>query len=195
MAETPSNMLALGTVAPDFRLRDAVSDCDVSIRDFDGASALLVMFLCNHCPFVIHVREQLGRLTRDYRGRIAIVAINANDVRTHPQDGPEHMRELAQAEGWEFPFLFDSTQQVARAYQAACTPDFFLFDADRRLTYRGRLDDSRPGSRNPVTGKDLRAAIDATLDGRGPLPEQRPSIGCSIKWRTADEPAPSTSAR
>ncbi len=195
MAETPSSMLGLGTCAPHFRLRDAVTGREVSIGDFDGAAALLVMFICNHCPFVIHVREQLGRLARDYEGRISIVAINSNSLDSHPQDGPEHMRELALAEGWKFPFLFDSTQRVARAYRAACTPDFFLFDGDRRLTYRGQLDDSRPTSRTPVTGRDLRAAIDATLEGKAPSPEQRPSIGCNIKWSHGNEPDASASAR
>jgi len=194
MAETPSSMLDLGTRAPEFRLRDAVTAREVSSADFDGAAALLVMFICNHCPFVVHVREQIGRLARDYEGRVAVVAINSNDLRTHPQDGPVPMRELAVAEGWKFPYLFDSTQQVARAYRAACTPDFFLFGRDRRLTYRGRLDASRPGNKVPVTGKDLRAAIDATLEGRDPSPDQRPSIGCGIKWSAGNEPGSLTPA-
>jgi len=195
MAETPSTMLDLGTRAPDFRLRDAVTGRDVSLSDFDALPALLVMFICNHCPFVIHVRDQLGRLARDYEDRLAVVAINANSIQTHPQDGPEPMRELALEQGWKFPFLFDSTQQVARAYRAACTPDFFLFDANRRLTYRGQLDDSRPGNRLPVTGRDLRAAIDATLAGRAPSHQQKPSIGCSIKWSPGNEPQDSASVR
>ncbi|MBI5506949.1 MAG: thioredoxin family protein [Deltaproteobacteria bacterium] len=188
MAETLSTMLDLGTIAPDFRLRDAVTGREVSLGNFDGTAGLLVMFICNHCPYVIHVRDQLGFLARDYEGRIAIVAINANSLETHPHDGPENMRKLALDEGWNFPFLFDSTQQVAKAYRAACTPDFFLFDRDRRLAYRGRLDGSRPGSRLPVTGRELRAAIDATLAGTDPSPDQNPSIGCSIKWKPGGEP-------
>ncbi len=195
MAETPSSMLDLGTAAPDFRLRDAVTGREMSLSDFDGTDALLVMFICNHCPYVVHVRDELGRLARDYQGRIAIVAINANSLETHPHDGPDNMRKLALGEGWTFPFLFDSTQLVAKAYRAACTPDFFLFDRDRRLTYRGRLDGSRPGNRIPVTGNELRAAIDATLAGNDPSPDQRPSIGCSIKWDTGNEPDYLASAR
>ncbi len=189
MARTPSNMLPLGTKAPEFALRNAVDGSAVTLKDFEGSEALLVMFICNHCPFVIHVRDELARLASDYLPRgLAIVAINSNSSVTHPQDGPEHMKELALSQGWEFPFLFDETQSVAQTYKAACTPDFFLLDADRRLVYRGQLDDSRPGNDVPVTGKDLRAAIDAVLAGRPVSEEQKPSIGCNIKWTPGNEP-------
>lgn len=189
MAGTPSNMLPLGTQAPEFALRNAVDGSAVTLKDFEGSEALLVMFICNHCPFVIHVRDELARLASDYLPRgLAIVAINSNSSVTHPQDGPEHMKELALSQGWEFPFLFDETQSVAQTYKAACTPDFFLLDADRRLVYRGQLDDSRPGNDVPVTGKDLRAAIDAVLAGRPVSEEQKPSIGCNIKWTPGNEP-------
>jgi peroxiredoxin len=183
MAATCSAMLPLGTPAPDFVLPDAVSGRTLALGDFAGPPGLLVMFICNHCPYVVHVRDELARLHAEYAGRgLEVVAVNANSTRTHPQDGPEHMKALAEELGWEFPFLFDETQDVARAFSAACTPDFFLFDADRRLAYRGQLDDSRPGNGLPVTGRDLRAAIEAVLAGR-PVPrEQRPSIGCNIKW-------------
>ncbi len=189
MALTPSNMLPLGIKAPEFALRNAVDGSAVALKDFEASEALLVMFICNHCPYVIHVRDELARLASDCLPRgLAIVAINSNSSVTHPQDGPEHMKELALSQGWEFPFLFDETQSVAQSYKAACTPDFFLFDADRRLVYRGQLDDSRPGSEVPVTGKDLRAAIDAVLTGRPVSEEQKPSIGCNIKWTPGNEP-------
>ena len=189
MAETPSTMLPLGTALPDFSLVDAASGSRVSADDLADRNALLVMFICNHCPFVKHVVGELGRLAEDYLpGGVGIVAINSNNVDAYPQDGPEHMRRLVEREGWEFPFLLDETQEVAKEFGAACTPDFFLFDADRRLAYRGQLDDSRPGSEGPVTGRDLRAALDAVLAGE-PLPEdQKPSIGCNIKWRPGNEP-------
>jgi len=188
MAETPSTMLELGTPAPDFSLPDTDGGT-VALSDFADRDALLVMFLCNHCPFVKHVREALAGLGRDYEARgVGIVAISSNDVANYPQDGPEEMRaEKAQA-GYSFPYLYDESQEVAKAYRAACTPDFFLFDRERRLVYRGQLDDSRPGSGIPVTGKDLRAALDALLEGR-PVPQaQRPSIGCNIKWKAGNEP-------
>ena len=189
MARTPSNMLPLGTKAPEFALRNAVDGSAVTLKDFEGSEALLVMFICNHCPYVIHVRDELAQLASDYLPRgLAIVAINSNSSVTHPQDGPEHMKELALSQGWEFPFLFDETQSVAQTYKAACTPDFFLLDADRRLVYRGQLDDSRPGNDVPVTGKDLRAAIDAVLAGGPVSQEQKPSIGCNIKWTPGNEP-------
>ena len=147
------------------------------------------MFICNHCPFVIHVRDELTRLASEYQKRgVAIVAINSNSIETHPQDAPEHMKALATELGWKFPFLFDSTQEVAKAYRAACTPDFYLFDAEQRLVYRGQLDDSRPGNNVPVTGRDLRAALDAVLAGRAPSIDQKPSIGCNIKWAPGNEP-------
>jgi thiol-disulfide isomerase/thioredoxin len=187
MAETPSTMLPLGTEAPSFSLTNVLDDRAVSDRDFDG-KPLLVMFVCNHCPFVIHVRQELLRIGRDYEGRMGIVAINANSEMSHPQDGPSHMRELAIREAWPFPFLFDRTQAVAIAYRAACTPDFFLFDTRHTLVYRGQLDDSRPRNGKPVTGKDLRAAIDLVLAGKPVPTTQTPSIGCNIKWAPGNRP-------
>jgi thiol-disulfide isomerase/thioredoxin len=189
VAETPSTMLSLGTRVPEFQLKDAVSGDQVTGGDFAGRPALLVMFICNHCPFVKHVLEELGRLGADYLPEgVGIVAINSNDVRLYPQDGPERMRELARREGWGFPFLLDEEQEVAKAFRAACTPDFFLFDGDGRLAYRGQLDDSRPGNGRPVTGRDLRAALDAVLDGRAVSKPQVPSVGCNIKWTPGNEP-------
>jgi len=147
------------------------------------------MFICNHCPFVKHVRAELARLGRDYQKKgVAIVAINSNDVESHPQDGPDNMAALVREKGWTFPFLFDATQTVAKAYHAACTPDFFVFDREKKLVYRGQLDDSRPSNGKPVTGADLRAAIDAVLAARPAPLEQRPSIGCNIKWKAGNEP-------
>ena len=184
MAVTPSTMLPLGSDAPRFELENSVDGRRISLDDFADKEALLVMFICNHCPYVKHVREELGRLADDYLPRgVGIVAINSNSVDTHPQDGPEHMKELALAEGWGFPYLFDENQDVAKAYRAACTPDFFLFDSDRQLVYRGQLDDSRPGAGVPVTGRDLRAAIEAVLEGEPVPQEQKPSMGCNIKWK------------
>ncbi|HSJ23542.1 MAG TPA: thioredoxin family protein [Longimicrobiales bacterium] len=189
MARTPSTMLELGTPAPDFTLPDTDGGT-VSLDDYADAPALLVMFLCNHCPFVKHVRDELARLGRDYGSRgVAIVAISSNDPAAYPDDSPERMREEKRDAGYTFPYLFDGTQQVASAYRAACTPDFFLFDADRRLVYRGQLDDSRPGNDVPVTGSDLRVALDAVLDGRPVPADQTPSLGCNIKWRAGNEPA------
>ena len=183
MSLTPSTMLSLGTACPDFSLPNAANGETVSLADFRERGALLVMFVCNHCPYVVHVREAFRPLYEDYAELgLGIVAINSNSERTHPEDGPEHMRELAHELGWEFPYLFDATQDVARAFSAACTPDFFIFDGDRRLVYRGQLDGSRPGGDVPVTGDDLRAAVEAVLDGRPVSDEQRPSIGCNIKW-------------
>jgi len=186
MAATESQMLPLGTAAPDFTLPDTEN------RTWtlpDDAPAILVMFICNHCPFVIHVREELARLGRDYGARgVAVFAINANDVTTHPDDSPAKMAVEAARAGYTFPYLFDESQAVAKAYRAACTPDFFLFDDDRRLVYRGQLDDSRPGNNEPVDGRDLRAALDAVLDGRAVDAAQTPSIGCNIKWRVGNAP-------
>ncbi|HPB97126.1 MAG TPA: thioredoxin family protein [Polyangiaceae bacterium] len=182
-------MLPLGTRAPGFSLLNAVDGTRVALSDFREKRALLVMFVCNHCPYVVHVREELTRLGADYLPQgVGIVAINANSSKTHPQDGPSAMKQLAQQLGWQFPFLFDETQQVAKAYRAACTPDFFLFDDRTRLVYRGQLDDSRPGNGIAVTGKDLRAAIDALLAGRAVSDQQKPSIGCNIKWNAGNEP-------
>ena len=186
MALVPSTMLALGTPAPDFSLPDTVSGGTVTLADAGAdAQALLVMFICNHCPYVVHVKDALGPLANDYApAGLKTVAISANSVVTHPQDGPKHMATLAKQLGWSFPYLYDESQAVARAYHAACTPDFFLFEgaAPHRLAYRGQLDDSRPGNGVAVSGSSLRGAIDAVLTG-APVPEpQRPSIGCNIKW-------------
>jgi peroxiredoxin len=183
-------MLALGTPAPAFRLPDTTEDRSVGLEDFATSPVLLVMFLCNHCPFVIHVKEELARLARDYVARgVAVVAINANDVENYPEDAPEKMTIMARQSGWEFPYLFDADQSVARAYRAACTPDFFVFDRERRLAYRGQLDASRPGNDAPVDGRDLRAALEALLAGRTIAEEdQRPSLGCNIKWKPGHEP-------
>lgn len=189
MAETLSTMLPLGTMLPGFSLGDAVSGREISDHDFEEFEALVVMFICNHCPFVKHVVEELGRLGRDYiRRSVGIVAINSNDVRNYPQDGPVHMKALAEREGWEFPYLLDADQQVAKDYRAACTPDFYLFDRERKLVYRGQLDDSRPGSGKPVTGRDLRAALEAVLGGASVSEDQVPSIGCNIKWAPGNAP-------
>jgi len=186
----PSTMLALGTKAPEFELPDVVTGLPVSIRDFDSKRALLVMFICRHCPYVRHVRGELARLGRDFaESDLAIVAISSNDPAEYPEDAPESLAEDARQAGYAFPYLFDETQAIARAYTAACTPDFFLFDADRALVYRGQLDDSRPSNGLPVTGEDLRAAIDAVLSGGPVAQEQRASIGCGIKWRAGNEPA------
>ena len=188
MAATPSTMVALGIKAPDFRLSDS-SGRIASLDDFKGAAALLVMFICNHCPFVKHIRSGLAKLGRDYKGRgLAIVAINSNDVVSYPEDSPEEMAKEARAAGYEFPYLYDEEQEVARAYRAACTPDFFLFDRERRLVYRGQFDSSRPGNNLPVTGADLRAAADAVLAGSSPSADQKASIGCNIKWKPGNEP-------
>jgi peroxiredoxin len=188
MVRTPSTMLPLGTPAPDFKLMN-VDGREVELADFAGKPALLVMFMCNHCPFVIHVAEELARLSSEYMARgVAVVGINSNDTATHPADSPERMVAEAEERGYQFPYLFDETQEVAHEYRAACTPDFFLFDKDRKLVYRGQLDDSRPGNGVPVTGKDLRAALDATLAGATPVSEQRASLGCNIKWKVGNEP-------
>ena len=189
MAATPSTMLELGTQAPLFSLPDVRSGETVCIDDFWDARALLVMFICNHCPFVKHVQGELVRIGREYGGKgVAIVAISSNDAERYPQDGPDAMKQEAETAGYPFPYLFDEEQEVAKAYRAACTPDFFLFDADRRLIYRGQLDDSRPGNQIPVTGSDLRAALDATLAEKPVPADQKPSIGCNIKWKPGNEP-------
>jgi peroxiredoxin len=188
MVRTPSTMLPLGTRAPNFRLTN-VDGREVGLDDFADAPALLVIFMCNHCPFVIHVADQLAILTREYMGRgIAVVGINSNDVAKHPADSPERMVAEAENRGYAFPYLYDETQEVAQAYRAACTPDFFLFDQNKKLFYRGQMDGSRPDSGIPVTGKDLRRALDAVLVGEDPPEEQRPSMGCNIKWKPGNEP-------
>ncbi|MHC4473814.1 MAG: thioredoxin family protein [Planctomycetota bacterium] len=187
MVMTPSQMIPLGTPAPDFDLPD-VDGAHVRRADFEGRP-LLVMAICNHCPFVKHINEGLVAFGRDYAEKdLAIVAINSNDVANYPDDSPEKMKEYARELGYTFPYLFDETQEVAKAYSAACTPDFFLFDWEHRLVYRGQFDDSRPDSGIPVTGADLRAAADAVLEGRAPSEDQRPSIGCNIKWKAGNEP-------
>ena len=189
MVLVPSTMLALGTSAPDFSLPEPHSGRIVSLSDFEGAPALLVAFLCNHCPYVQHIAGRFAEVAAEYRRRgVAVVGISSNDVVTHPADGPVHMKREVDRRGYAFPYLFDETQEVARAYRAACTPDFFLFDARRRLAYRGRFDAARPSSPELVTGRDLRAAMDAVLAGEKPSPEQVPSIGCNIKWRPGNEP-------
>ncbi len=190
MALTPSTMLGLGTQAPDFRLPDVISGNAVSLDTFAGTQGLLVMFICRHCPYVQHIKEELARLGRDYaKQAIGIVAISANDAGKYPDDAPDRLKAMAQELGFAFPFCYDERQDAAKAYAAACTPDFFLFDRDRALVYRGQLDDSRPDNGKPVTGKDLRAAIDAVLGGTPVSREQRPSIGCNIKWKPGNEPA------
>ena len=181
MALTPSNMLPLDTAAPDFELVDAVTGSKFTLGSFADAPVLVIMFICNHCPFVIHVQDEITRVAADY-GDVAFAAINSNDVDNYPDDSPENMKALAQKLGWSFPFLFDADQSVARAYDAACTPDFYVFDGTRKLVYRGRLDGSRPETDVPLTGEDLRAAIDSALRGER-VAEQFPSMGCNIKWR------------
>jgi peroxiredoxin len=189
MVKTASTMLSLGTQAPSFSLPDA-DGRTVSSADFKNAPALLVMFMCNHCPFVKHVADELAKLGRDYQARgVAVVGINSNDAVAHPDDSPEKMREEIKLRGYTFPYLVDADQKVAQAYQAACTPDFFLFDKSQKLVYRGQLDASRPKSEIPVTGSDLRAALDAVLAGKSPAAEQRASLGCNIKWKPGNEPA------
>ncbi|QKT02953.1 thioredoxin family protein [Ectothiorhodospiraceae bacterium 2226] len=188
MALTPSTMLALGTPAPDFALPDPTGR-QYTLADFADQPALLVVFMCNHCPYVKHIRSELARFAADYQPRgLAVVGINANDISQKPDDSPAKMAEEARSVGYTFPYLFDETQAVAKAYMAACTPDFFLFDKARRLVYRGQFDESRPGNNLPVTGNDLRAAAEAALAGE-PLPaDQKPSIGCNIKWKPGNEP-------
>ena len=188
MVRTPSTMLPLGTAAPDFSLPNLDGRL-LSLGDVAGEKGTVVMFICNHCPFVKHVADQLAVLGRDYLPRgIGVVAISSNDVSTHPADSPEQMVHEAEERGYLFSYLYDETQEVAQAYHAACTPDFYLFDAGRALVYRGQLDPSRPGSDVPVTGSDLRAAIEALLAGQPPVAEQIPSLGCNIKWKPGNEP-------
>jgi peroxiredoxin len=188
MAATPSTMPPLGITAPDFTLPDHQGR-PWSLADFKEAPALLVAFICYHCPYVVHIRQAFGAFAREYRQKgLAVVAIASNDVEQYPQDGPEGMAKEIQEGGYTFPYLFDETQEVAKAYRAACTPDLFLFGADRKLVYRGQFDDSRPGNDVPVTGKDLRTAADGVLAGRPVPQEQRSSIGCNIKWKSGNAP-------
>jgi len=188
MALTPSTMLPLGTTAPDFKLPDTDGKF-VPLAAFKDGAALLVVFMCNHCPYVVHIRSGLAQFARDYAPRgVGIVGINANDVKNYPADSPAKMKDEVKSAGYIFPYLYDETQAVAKKYRAACTPDFFLFDRGRRLVYRGQFDASRPGNGIPVTGKDLRAALDAVLAGKPASDRQVASIGCNIKWKAGNEP-------
>ena len=188
MTVTASEMLPLGIAAPDFSLPDIKGNI-VSLADFKEAPALLVIFMCNHCPFVKHILDDLVELIKEYQAKeVAVIGINSNDVTNFPEDSSEMMAEVAEESGFTFPYLFDETQEVAKAYRAACTPDFFLFDKERTLVYRGQMDDSRPGNDVPVTGVDLSVAIDAVLEGKQMPEEQKPSIGCNIKWKHGNEP-------
>lgn len=188
MAVTPSTMLPLGTSAPAFSLLDT-NGKTVSLDDFAAAPALLVMFICNHCPYVKHIRTGLAKLVREYQARgLAVVGISSNDATAYPDDSPAKMAVEVREAGYTFPYLYDESQAVAQAYRAACTPDFFLFDRARKLVYRGQLDDSRPSNGIPVTGEDLRTAIDAVLAGKPVSGDQKPSIGCNIKWKPGNEP-------
>ena len=188
MALTPSTMLPLGTTSPDFKLPDPDGKI-VSLADFRDRSALLVLFICNHCPYVKHIRTGLAQLARDYLPKqVAIIGINSNDVANYPEDSPAKMKAEVKSAGYTFPYLYDESQAVAKAYRAACTPDLYLFDQNHRLVYRGQFDDSRPGNGIPVTGRDLRAALDAVLAGKPVLPDQKASVGCNIKWKAGNEP-------
>lgn len=189
MALTASTMLSLGTQAPDFQLPDVVSGEKISLSTFAGKKALLIMFICKHCPFVKHVQDELAQLGKDYVNRdVGIVGISANDVKNYPDDAPEQLKAMATDLALPFPICYDESQETAKAYTAACTPDFFLFDANQQLVYRGQLDDSRPSNGKPVTGSDLRVALDAVLADQSVNPEQKPSIGCNIKWKAGNEP-------
>lgn len=190
MAATPSTMMPLGTIAPSFCLPDTVSGKDYSLEELRGQKATLVMFICNHCPYVLHINDELVKIAKQYEPRgVSFIAISSNDVENYPQDSPERMKAQAAKVGYPFPYLYDERQEVARAYNAACTPDLFLFDDSLRCVYRGQLDDSRPHSDIPVTGKDLRTALDALLSGQ-PVPERQiPSIGCNIKWKSSSSPS------
>ncbi|MCW3127024.1 MAG: alkyl hydroperoxide reductase/Thiol specific antioxidant/Mal allergen [Bacteroidetes bacterium] len=184
MALTPSQMIDLGSAAPAFSLPDVVSGKHLSLSDLRSSKATVIMFICNHCPYVKHINEQLVKLGNDYIAKgISFVAISSNDVSAHPEDSPENMKRLAAELKYPFPYLYDESQEVAKAYEAACTPDFFIYDIDLKLVYRGQLDDSRPANQVPNDGKDIRAALDAILNGEKPSPKQRPSIGCNIKWK------------
>lgn len=185
MAATPSTMVPLGTIAPDFSLPDPATNTTLTWADCAGERGTLVMFLCNHCPYVKLIADELARLGEEYIPRgIGMVAVNANDATSYPADSPEKMVEEAELRGYPFPYLYDESQTVARAYDAVCTPDFFLYDSNRSLVYRGQFDDARPGAERPVTGKDIRNALDALLDGEPIDPDQTPSIGCNIKWKS-----------
>jgi peroxiredoxin len=190
MAATPSTMLELGTIAPDFALPDVVSGRTIALSTFQDKDVLLVMFICHHCPFVKHIKSELAQLGRDYHAQsVGVVAISSNDPAVSSDDSPEGLQRMAADWSLSFPVCYDEAQSVAKSYAAACTPDFYVFDRDRKLAYRGQLDDSRPSNLKPVTGADLRSAIDALLAGRPVNPEQRPSLGCNIKWKAGNEPA------
>lgn len=184
MARTPSVMTPLGKKAPEFSLPDTVSGNNLSLQALKGTTATVIMFICNHCPFVKHVNPELVKLANDYKNKgVRFIAISSNDVAGYPEDSPEQMKLLAAQLNYPFPYLYDATQEVAKAYQAACTPDFFIYDANLLLAYRGQLDDSRPGNGKPVTGADIRNALDLLVEGKPVPADQKPSIGCSIKWR------------
>lgn len=184
MAETPSNMLPLGTVAPDFKLPDTVSGKEVSLKDLQSEIGVVVMFICNHCPFVIHVQDEISALAQDYKIKgVEFIAISANDIVNYPQDAPDKMRTVAMENGYSFPYLYNESQSVAKAYNAACTPDFFVFNKNLELYYRGQLDGARPGNNTPVTGESLREALDHLVAGQSAPTNQLPSIGCGIKWK------------
>jgi peroxiredoxin len=183
MSLTPSTMVQLGMPAPAFNLPDTDGKM-IALADFAKAPAVLVAFICNHCPFVKHVQNAFAQLARDYQAKgVAVAAISSNDVKTHPEDSPARMAEEKKKTGYTFPYLYDETQEIAKAYQAACTPDFFVYDRERKLAYRGQMDDSRPGNNKPNDGADLRAALDAVLAGKAPAAVQKPSVGCNIKWK------------
>lgn len=185
MALTPSSMIPLGTTAPDFTLPDTVSGSSLSLMQLKGEKATVVMFICNHCPYVKHINPELVKLGADYKSKgVGFIAISSNDVASHPDDAPDKMKQVAQAQEYPFPYLYDETQDVARSYDAACTPDFYVFDAGLKLVYRGQLDGSRPSNQTPLNGKDLREALDNVLAGKEVSPYQRPSIGCNIKWKS-----------
>ncbi|MFO7775782.1 MAG: thioredoxin family protein [Candidatus Hydrogenedentota bacterium] len=189
MVATASTMMPLGTEAPPFSLPDTEGKT-VALSDYEGSKGYLIMFICNHCPYVKHVQHELARLGKEYQDKgVAVIAINSNDVANYPDDSPEKMAEEVKTQGYTFPYLYDETQEVAKAYGAACTPDFFLFDENKKLVYRGQLDDSRRGNDKPVTGADLRAALDAVLAGKPVPEEQKPSMGCNIKWKPGNQPS------
>lgn len=190
MAVTPSTMLSLGTLAPNFNLQDVTSGQNITLSHFADKKALLVMFICRHCPYVQHVKKEITKISNDYSQKgLGVVAVSSNDINIYPEDGPESLKEMAKEEGFNFPYLFDETQELAKAYTAACTPDIFLFNKERELVYRGQIDDSRPGNNILLTGRDLRSAIDAVLSNREVDQNQKPSTGCSIKWKPGNEPA------
>ena len=190
MVQTASTMLELGTRAPDFHLPDVCTGEIITLNSFSDKKALLVMFICRHCPFVQHVKGELRRIGQDYKDHsLGIIAISSNDVASHPEDSPESLCAMGREEGFNFPICYDETQEVAKAFTASCTPDFFLFDGERKLVYRGQLDDSRPSNQRPITGKDLREAIDAVLSDQSVSGDQKPSIGCNIKWKPGNEPS------